>query len=244
MSTHPQDRPDHRHLLRHRPGRRRGRRPGRLAGRRHHARHRQGRRRCSRRAAKAGVADRVQVKRLDVIDAGSVAACVDEVVAEHGRLDAVVNNAGAGRVGTIEQGDAWTTSAPPWRSTSSASCEVTRAAMPHLRARGGRVLTVTSVGGVVGQPFNEAYCAAKFAVEGFMEASRRSPRPSASSVTVDRTGRRGQRVRRQRGLDVPACSPPPARTPRPCRRTSTAPSKSFAAAPRPPRRPPPRSSRR
>ncbi len=56
----------------------------------------------------------------------------------------------------------------------------TKAAMPHLRTSRGRVLTVTSVGGVVGQPFNEAYCAAKFAVEGFME----SLAPVAATVGV------------------------------------------------------------
>ena len=56
----------------------------------------------------------------------------------------------------------------------------TKAAMPHLRAAKGRVVTVTSVGGVVGQPFNEAYCAAKFAVEGFME----SLAPVAATVGV------------------------------------------------------------
>jgi NAD(P)-dependent dehydrogenase (short-subunit alcohol dehydrogenase family) len=48
--------------------------------------------------------------------------------------------------------------------------EVSRAAMPLLRAAGGRLLTIGSVHGIVGQPFNEAYCAAKFAVEGFMES--------------------------------------------------------------------------
>ena len=48
------------------------------------------------------------------------------------------------------------------------------------RASRGRVITVTSVGGVVGQPFNEAYCAAKFAVEGFME----SLAPVAATVGV------------------------------------------------------------
>ena len=56
----------------------------------------------------------------------------------------------------------------------------TKAALPHLRATRGRVITVTSVGGVVGQPFNEAYCAAKFAVEGFME----SLAPVAATVGV------------------------------------------------------------
>jgi NAD(P)-dependent dehydrogenase (short-subunit alcohol dehydrogenase family) len=58
--------------------------------------------------------------------------------------------------------------------------QVAKAALPHLRVSGGRLVTVTSVGGVVGQPFNEAYCAAKFAVEGFME----SLAPVAASVGV------------------------------------------------------------
>lgn len=47
---------------------------------------------------------------------------------------------------------------------------VSRAAVAHLRASRGRLVTVSSVGGIVGQPFNEAYCAAKFAVEGYLEA--------------------------------------------------------------------------
>src|SRR5450759_3694717 len=57
---------------------------------------------------------------------------------------------------------------------------VTEAAMPHLRASGGRVFTVSSVRGAVGQPFNEASCAAKFAVEGFLE----SLAPVAATVGV------------------------------------------------------------
>ncbi|MGW7098948.1 SDR family NAD(P)-dependent oxidoreductase [Streptomyces sp. NPDC054838] len=130
-------------------------------------------------AREAGVADLVQVKRLDVTDAGSVAGCVAEVVAEHGRLDAVVNNAGAGFAGTVEQ-----QGMGPVRAAMEVNyfgvVELTLAALPHLRASGGRLITVTSVGGVVGQPFNEAYCAAKFAVEGFME----SLAPVAASVGV------------------------------------------------------------
>ncbi|MEX2985652.1 SDR family NAD(P)-dependent oxidoreductase [Streptomyces sp. C36] len=57
---------------------------------------------------------------------------------------------------------------------------VTKAALPMLRAGKGRVLTVTSISGVVGQPFNEVYCAAKFALEGFME----SLAPVAATVGV------------------------------------------------------------
>jgi NAD(P)-dependent dehydrogenase (short-subunit alcohol dehydrogenase family) len=133
-------------------------------------------------AAEAGVGERVRVERLDVVDPGSIAACLDTVTAEYGRLDAVVNNAGAGQVGTIEQG-----TVDDVRAVMEVNffgvVQVTRAALPHLRASRGRLVTVTSVGGVVGQPFNEAYCAAKFAVEGFME----SLAPVAATVGVDVT---------------------------------------------------------
>jgi len=47
---------------------------------------------------------------------------------------------------------------------------VPKEVLPHLRASGGLLVTVTSVGGAVGQPFNEAYCAAELAVEGCMES--------------------------------------------------------------------------
>ncbi|MEU3775174.1 SDR family NAD(P)-dependent oxidoreductase [Streptomyces sp. NPDC032472] len=131
-------------------------------------------------AREAGVADRVQVERMDVTDAASVTACVEQVVAQHGRLDAVVNNAGAGFAGTLEQQDGMTAVRASMEVNYFGVVEVTRAALPHLRASGGRLITVTSVGGAVGQPFNEAYCAAKFAVEGFME----SLAPVAATVGV------------------------------------------------------------
>ncbi|WP_031073307.1 SDR family NAD(P)-dependent oxidoreductase [Streptomyces sp. NRRL WC-3742] len=154
-------------------------------------------------ADESGVADRVQVKRLDVVDPESVAACLDEVIAEHGHLDALVNNAGAAGVGTIEQ-----SSVDDVRAVMEVNffgvVTTTRAALPHLRASGGRVITVTSVGGVVGQPFNEAYCAAKFAVEGFME----SLAPVAATVGVDVTvvepGAVASEFVANLGLDIPA----------------------------------------
>jgi NAD(P)-dependent dehydrogenase (short-subunit alcohol dehydrogenase family) len=109
------------------------------------------------------------VRQLDVTDPDSVADCVEAVIAEYGRLDALINNAGAGHVGTIEL-----ESVDDVRDVMEVNffgvVQVTKAALPHLRASQGRLITVTSVGGVVGQPFNEAYCAAKFAVEGWMES--------------------------------------------------------------------------
>lgn len=154
-------------------------------------------------AEEAGVSDLVQVKRLDVTDAASVTDCVAEVVAEHGRLDAVVNNAGAGSVGTVEQ-----QGMEPVRSAMEVNyfgvVELTRAALPHLRASGGRVITVTSVGGVVGQPFNEFYCAAKFAVEGFMESLAPVAATVGVAVTVVEPGAVASEFVSSLQLDVPA----------------------------------------
>ncbi|MGW8765223.1 SDR family oxidoreductase [Streptomyces sp. NPDC055815] len=154
-------------------------------------------------AAEHAVTDRIQVKRLDVVDPDSIATCVDEVIAEHGRLDALVNNAGAAQVGTIERmslDDVRTAMEVNFFGVAAA----TRAALPHLRASRGRVITVTSVGGAVGQPFNEAYCAAKFAVEGFMQ----SLAPVAATVGVDVTvvepGAVASEFVANIGLDIPA----------------------------------------
>ncbi|MGW7244691.1 SDR family NAD(P)-dependent oxidoreductase [Streptomyces decoyicus] len=118
-------------------------------------------------AAEAGV--ELDVRQLDVTDEDSVAAAVDGVIADHGRLDAVINNAGAGHLGTLEN-EAVAEVRKVMEVNFFGVLHVSKAALPHLRATGGRLITVTSVGGVVGQPFNEAYCAAKFAVEGYMES--------------------------------------------------------------------------
>jgi NAD(P)-dependent dehydrogenase (short-subunit alcohol dehydrogenase family) len=118
-------------------------------------------------AAEAGVER--DIRALDVTDDAATTAVVDAVVADHGRLDILVNNAGAGHVGTVELD-----TVDDFRASMEVNffgvVRMTKAAMPALRAAGGRLITVSSVGGVIGQPFNEAYCAAKFAVEGMMES--------------------------------------------------------------------------
>jgi NAD(P)-dependent dehydrogenase (short-subunit alcohol dehydrogenase family) len=129
-------------------------------------------------AEQAGVP--VDVISLELTDPGSVDECVRSVIAMHGRLDALVNNAGvAGISHTLEL-----SSLHELRASMEVNffgvVAMSRAAMPYLRATGGRLVTIGSVRGVVGQPFNEAYSAAKFAIEGFME----SLAPVAASVGV------------------------------------------------------------
>jgi len=95
---------------------------------------------------------------------------VADVIDRFGHLDHLINNAGAGRIGSLEQLDHDELDATMAINFGGVA-RMTRLVLPQMRAqRSGRIVTVTSVGGVVGQPFNDAYCAAKFAVEGLMES--------------------------------------------------------------------------
>jgi short-subunit dehydrogenase len=118
-------------------------------------------------ASDAGVS--LDVRALDVTDPAR-AASIAGIVADHGPISALVNNAGRGMVGTAEQ-----LSLDQIQEQLSVNylgpVALTKLVLPAMREAGrGRILTVTSVGGVVGQPFADAYCGAKFAVEGFMQS--------------------------------------------------------------------------
>ncbi len=122
------------------------------------------------RSAAAEAAVSLNILQLDVQDSASVKAAVDRVLEKEGRIDTLVNNAGAGYVRTTEQA---TEEDIDWVMDVNFMGVVrcTKAVIPHMReARSGHVITISSVGGLVGQPFNEFYCAAKFAVEGFTES--------------------------------------------------------------------------
>ncbi len=120
----------------------------------------------------------VEVAALDVTDAAAAA----DLVARLGTIDVLVNNAGQGSLGTLEQLDDAALQAQ-LDVNYLAVARLTRLVLPGMRAAGsGRVVTVTSVGGAVGQPFADAYCAAKFAVEGLMQSL--APVAARFGVTV------------------------------------------------------------
>jgi NAD(P)-dependent dehydrogenase (short-subunit alcohol dehydrogenase family) len=112
----------------------------------------------------------LDIRRLDVTDGASIAACLAGVAGTYGRLDAVVNNAGISNFDPTLEMSTMDDLRANLEVNFFGVIAVSRVAMPMLRATRGRLLTIGSVHGVVGQPFNEAYCAAKFAVEGFMES--------------------------------------------------------------------------
>ncbi|MEX1214509.1 SDR family oxidoreductase [Saccharospirillum sp.] len=148
----------------------------------------------SRYAAKAqdgGVSadsDGVPLLRMDLTDQASIASAIDQVWQLEGRLDVVVNNAGSGLAGAVE--DTAITEARAQLDTNFfGMVRVCQAVIPLMREQGsGLIVNISSMAGVVGIPFQSFYSASKFAVEGFSQALRGEIRSSGIRVVVIRPG--------------------------------------------------------
>jgi NAD(P)-dependent dehydrogenase (short-subunit alcohol dehydrogenase family) len=112
----------------------------------------------------------VAVRALDVTDRDGARRCLDDVEADFGPIGILVNNAGRGIGGTLEQlDDAALQEELDLHFLGPAA--LTRHVLPSMRRAGsGRIISVSSVGGVFGEPFLDAYCASKFAIEGLMQS--------------------------------------------------------------------------
>lgn len=107
---------------------------------------------------------------MDVDDDQSVTAGVQGVVVEHGRIDAVVASAGWGLAGAVEQTPIAEAKAQ-LETNFWGAVRVVQAVLPTMRRQGsGRIVLISSIGGVIGIPFQAFYSASKFALEGFGEA--------------------------------------------------------------------------
>ncbi|MCU7727404.1 SDR family NAD(P)-dependent oxidoreductase [Actinoplanes sp. KI2] len=149
----------------------------------------------------------VRTVRVDVTDEAGLAALVDRVVTESGRIDVLVNNAGYGSFGALED-------VPLDEARRQFEVNVFGAArlcqlvLPHLRARGsGCIINVTSIGARMYQPLGGWYHSTKYALEGLSDCLRVELRPLGIDVVMIQPG----------GIDTefpgsPAsnCSPAPA----------------------------------
>ncbi len=184
--------------------------------------------------------------RLDVTDRDADFAAVKQAHDHFGRLDIVVNNAGYGHFGFIEE---------LTESEARAQIEtnvfgalwVTQAALPFLRAQGsGHIIQVSSIGGITAFQNVGIYHASKWALEGFSQALAQEVAPFGIHVTLIEPGGfstdwAGSSSKRSTPLpdykeahaagrrsDAPNAPPSPAirrRRPQPCSRSSTPPSR-------------------
>ena len=155
--------------------------------------------------------DRLRTAALDVTDAGQIDTAVQAALEVFGRIDVVVNNAGSGSVGAVEE-----LTMDELRALMEVmffgAVAVTKAVLPHLRAQGsGTVVQISSMGGQLSPPGYGAYCAAKFALEGISEALAAEVAPLGVRVLIVepgafRTEFGGGRMHRSRTIDAYAVS--------------------------------------
>jgi len=120
----------------------------------------------------AGVSGRIDVRCLDVAKADSVAAVIDGIVRDYGRIDVLVNNAGFAMAGFAED-IALTELREQFETNFFGHVAVTKAVLPTMRAqRCGHVIMVSSISGRAAQPTISSYSSSKFALEGWSEALR------------------------------------------------------------------------
>lgn len=131
---------------------------------------------------------RVSEHALDVADRSAVAALPDAVIAAHGQVDLLINNAGVALGGTFEQVSVenfdWL-----MRINFDAVVTMCRAFLPLLRQRPeARIVNLSSLFGLITPAGQTAYCASKFAVRGFSNALRLELNDSNVGVTVVHPG--------------------------------------------------------
>ncbi|EJL27964.1 SDR family NAD(P)-dependent oxidoreductase, partial [Novosphingobium sp. AP12] len=125
---------------------------------------------------------------LDVTDEAQAVAAANAAIARFGRIDVLLNNAGFGLMGAVEEASAAEIEAV-YRTNVFGVLNVTRAVLPHMRAaRSGRILNISSIGGYRGAAGFGVYSSTKFAVEGLSEALHAELAPLGIHVTVVEPG--------------------------------------------------------
>jgi NAD(P)-dependent dehydrogenase (short-subunit alcohol dehydrogenase family) len=130
---------------------------------------------------------------MDVTDDASMVAGVDRILAEQGRIDVLVNNAGYGSYGAVEDVPI-DEARRQFEVNVFGLARLTQLVVPHMRAQRDagpsrpRIVNVSSIGGKFYEPFGAWYHATKFAVEGFSDSLRMELRPFGIDVVIIEPG--------------------------------------------------------
>jgi NAD(P)-dependent dehydrogenase (short-subunit alcohol dehydrogenase family) len=126
----------------------------------------------------------INVVALDVTDEESMSAAVGGVIAAHGRIDVLVNNAGYGSYGSLEEVEL-AEGRRQFDVNVFGLARMTQLVLPAMRASGrGRIINVSSIGGQMYEPLGAWYHATKFAVEGLSDSLRLELKPHGIKVSI------------------------------------------------------------
>jgi NAD(P)-dependent dehydrogenase (short-subunit alcohol dehydrogenase family) len=139
-------------------------------------------------AAFPDAADRLRAVSMDLRYPGQISNAVQSALIQFGRIDVLVNNAGHGFVGAVEEATDEEIG-KVYQTNIFGLLRVTRAVLPHFRERrAGHVVNLSSISGLVGFPGYGIYNSSKFAVEGLSEALAHEVAPLGIRVTIVEPG--------------------------------------------------------
>ena len=128
-----------------------------------------------------------EILQMDVTDEQSVQTTIESIIQKHGRLDVLINNAGLGMAGPLEN-----TSDEEAKNIFDTNVfgvlNTCRHAVPHLRKSEGYMINITSIAGVFGLPFRGIYSSSKSAVETISECYSLELKPHNVKVAVIEPG--------------------------------------------------------
>jgi NAD(P)-dependent dehydrogenase (short-subunit alcohol dehydrogenase family) len=125
---------------------------------------------------------------MDITDDGSVVSAIDRIIADHGRIDVLINNAGYGQFGALEDVPI-AVGRRQMEVNLIGLARVTQLVLPHMRRRKfGKIINISSTGGKVASPLGGWYHASKFALEGYSDSLRNEVRPFGIDVVVIEPG--------------------------------------------------------
>ena len=114
----------------------------------------------------------IKVLKMDLMDFASIDNAVDQVIKNEGRIDVLINNAGMHLGGPIEEAPTELFTRQ-METNFNGTVHILQAVLPHMRKQSqGTIINVSSIGGLMGLPFQPFYSACKFAIEGLSEALR------------------------------------------------------------------------
>lgn len=126
----------------------------------------------------------ITVLHLDVTSEESMASAVAQVEAPHGRVDVLVNNAGYGSYGSLEEVPL-AEGRRQFEVNVMGLARMTQLVLPRMRAAGtGRIINVASIGGKIYEPLGAWYHGTKFAVEGMSDSLRLELKPHGIDVVI------------------------------------------------------------
>ncbi|MGN8157365.1 oxidoreductase [Salinisphaera sp. RV14] len=135
-------------------------------------------------AFEAHESGRAHARRLDLTDTPAIHAVVEEVSRELGPIDVLVNNAGYGHEGILEESPT-DEMRRQFEVNVFAAVEMIQAVLPSFRARRrGHILNITSMGGYITMPGIAYYCGSKFALEGISDTLSQELAPFNIHVTA------------------------------------------------------------